>query len=99
MWWKGKDCKANEYKGSEAVLYLTDRIERDNRLKEQELELKKRDVEKDDRRQSLEDTRHKDMVNIMQLQQQQMQEMHVSLVQAQQQQNTLFMALVEKISK
>ena len=100
-----EDCGGKERnvkrrsKGSEAVQYLRDRMERDNRLKEQELELKKRDVEKDERRQSLEDTKHNDMVNMMQLQQQQMQRMQMSFVQAQQQQNTLFMALIEKLSK
>ena len=72
-------------RGSDAVEYLREKME-EKKWREQELELKRKNQEKDAQQQ-------REFMTMMQTQQQQMQQM----MQAQQQQNQLLMALLEKV--
>ena len=85
--------------GSEVVQFLKDRMGNENVLKDQELELKRQQLCREEKRQELEEGRHHDMMKMMQMQQQQTQQMQMNFVQSQQQQSQLLMALLEKISK
>ena len=68
-------------RGSEAVYYLRERMESDKQLRGKELDIRKKEVEIEAKKQENEDRRHKEFIQMMQLQNQQMQQMQVNYVQ------------------
>ncbi|PFX12139.1 ATP-dependent DNA helicase PIF1 [Stylophora pistillata] len=85
--------------GSKGFRYLQEKMENDNNFREKQFELRRKELEREEKKEEREEKRHQDMVRMMQMQQQQMQQMHRSMMQAQTQQNQMFMALIEKLSK
>ena len=65
---------------SEAVHYLRERMESDKQLREKELDIRKKEVEIEAIKQENEGRRHKEFIQMMQLQNQQMQQMQVNYV-------------------
>ena len=85
--------------GTEALKFLREKMDNEKEYREQELEVRKKDIEREGKKEERQEQRHQDMVQLMQLQQQQMVQMQRDFLQSQAQQQQLFMALIEKLSK
>ena len=66
-------------RGSEAVHYLRERIESGKQLREKELYITKKEVEIEAKKHENEDRCHKEFIQMMQLQNQQMQQIQVKV--------------------
>lgn len=99
---KGEDSEKQKHKrtrGSDAVEYLREKMEIETHLREKELELKRKDQEKEVQKQVLADKQHSDFITLMERQQQQMQQMQLNFMQGQQQQSKLLISLMESVVK
>ncbi|XP_065652721.1 uncharacterized protein LOC136080007 [Hydra vulgaris] len=81
---KGKACKRTRNNGSETIIYLREKGERDAVIKKEELELKKQSLQN-----------HCDMLKLFQQQQTMMQEM----VQQQSQQQASMVEIIKQLSR
>ena len=99
------DAEGNEKKAkrrsnaSEGFKFLREKMEYEKEYRQKELGMREKAIEKEEKKEEREEKRHADLMQMMQMQQQQMQQMQMNFMQAQGQQNQLFMSLIEKLSK
>ena len=85
--------------GSDALQFLREKMDNEKEYREPKLEVRKKDIEREEKKAETEEKRHQDMIQMMQIQQQQMAQMQRNFLPSQAQQQQVFMALIEKLSK